>query len=159
MESYKGVPFNSKCGWSEGEYPNLQWEFIDEKCIPFIHFFNKIGLQTEFSCEGHEGANHDFTIIFHDSVTDESIAALLKKIRSIKEGTYGTFYKWMRYYNGGIHSNWMYNVECPSGYVYRSTQIDEDLRVFQAAYNMVDPFVESLKSLAELGCLPREGAL
>ena len=51
---------------------------IDELCVPFVDFFNKIGLKTQFSCEEHSDVQ-TFYIIFDKSVTDEMIIDFQKK--------------------------------------------------------------------------------
>lgn len=52
---------------------------IDTGCIPFVEFFNRIGLITKFSCYGHR-SYESFDIIFDEKVTIEMIEEFIKII-------------------------------------------------------------------------------
>ena len=57
---------------------NNIWD-IDIGCIPFVEFFNNIGLITKFSCYGHR-SYEEFMIMFDDTVTPEMIEAFIRII-------------------------------------------------------------------------------
>lgn len=91
----------------------INYDEIDEKCIPMVRFFNDIGLKTKFSCQGHDDlANNSFYVMFDESIGSSDIMDFLLRF----ENNYthspfaGRFFKWMRKMNGAIVSNWEYRV-------------------------------------------------
>ena len=91
---------------------DINYNEIDEKCIPMVKFFNDIGLHTKFSCQGHNNTKmNDYYIMFDESITDDDINVFLTKCSNNMDHTpfIGKFIKWARKMNDGIiHSNWMY---------------------------------------------------
>ena len=85
---------------------------IDDECVDFVLFFNRIGLKTKFSCCGH--GLSEFSIMFTKDVTDKQIEDFILKYRSDSEFTpfIGTFSKWLRKLNGKLQYNWVY--ACPT---------------------------------------------
>jgi len=90
----------------DGENP------LDSLCIPFLEYFNSIGLKTIESCEGHNLGleqpyepwilhNGMFYIIFDETVSDEDIANFTKPhgYGSFLRGNFVKFghrkFKWM----------------------------------------------------------------
>lgn len=86
---------------------SINYNEIDKKCIPFVEYFNKIGLETEYSCEGHF-VNEDFYIIFSNKVKDEQIERFILDRKERLQ--YGFFYKWCRIVKGNLQNNWVYIV-------------------------------------------------
>lgn len=89
----------------------VNYEEIDELCIPLVKFFNSVGLITEFSCQGHDNRLHNsFQIIFHKSVTDEIITEFIKKYSGNYEHSpfCGRFVKWARKLSGEVVCTWEY---------------------------------------------------
>ena len=82
----------------------IDYKNINEICVPMVKYFNSIGLNTKYSCQGHDDLNHIFFIQFKDSVSDEDIENFL----SHYENNYGNnpfngrFNKWMRKCNGRV---------------------------------------------------------
>jgi len=89
---------------------DIDYNEIDELCIPWVKFLNSIGLETKYCCQGHK--NDDFFfIILNESVTDEKIADFILRHQSPEYTPYGGFYKWMRKFpDGTLRSNWGYKV-------------------------------------------------
>ena len=73
---------------------NGKYEDNDDLCVPFISFFNSIGLKTQFCCQGHE-LYESFFIIFDKSVTDDMIFDFQRKYWYALDSTF-PFYKWSR---------------------------------------------------------------
>lgn len=89
----------------------INYNEIDEKCIPMVKFFNSIGLTTKFSCQGHDNIKeNEFQIMFEDTVTDDDIYEFLLECSAGRDHTplVGSFYKWARKMGDSIHVNWMY---------------------------------------------------
>ena len=82
---------------------------IDDECVDLVLFFNKIGLKTKFSCQGHE-PYEPFEIIFDDSVTDDQIIKFLSvNLNSYQHSNaIGKFAKWHRYMSGQLAINWIF---------------------------------------------------
>lgn len=82
---------------------------IDNKCVPLVKYFNSIGLDTKYCCEGHN-PNEPFTIMFEDYVTDEKIFSFIKQFSNKYDHTpfVGKFVKWARKMGGEIALNWVY---------------------------------------------------
>jgi hypothetical protein len=72
---------------------HIPYNDIDENMRELVYCFNKIGLTTEFCCEGHtNGACPE--IIFEDSIKESDID---KHLNILLNGTYtGEFYQWIR---------------------------------------------------------------
>lgn len=84
---------------------NIDYNLIDEKCIPLVKFFNSIGLETQFSCSGHEeNDNGVFHIMFSEKVTDKDIENLIIKYSNKYNHSpfLGKFMKWVRKLSGEI---------------------------------------------------------
>lgn len=94
---------------------DINYEEIDELCIPMVKYFNSIGLKTQFSCQGHEGRYSSFDIIFDRCVTDDMICEFLEKHSNQYNHTpfMGRFLKWMRKIDGVMSSNWSYFISYP----------------------------------------------
>lgn len=114
----------------------IDYSQIDIKAIPLVKFFNKIGLITEFSCEGHEGENiNRFGIIFDKCVTDKMIFKFLNVFQNgNKEITTviysGAFHKWCRLLNDEVQCNWLYIIDYSSIQINHRIAIN-DLRIFE----------------------------
>lgn len=106
---------------------------IDPLCIPMVNLFNKIGLKTEYSCQGHKNKedkeNFKFWIMFDSTVDDEDIVSFLQKMTtpskdypSLTTTLAGNFYKWVRIAGENeLLVNWMY--ECD----YRKVKTNQDV--------------------------------
>ena len=90
---------------------------IDRELEDLIDVFNlRLGLQTSYSCYGHENGEGTF-IVFDISVTDERILHLAEYLSKQKFSLewsmmnvltdFGTFNKWVRDTNG-LLINWVY---------------------------------------------------
>lgn len=91
----------------------INYDEIDELCVPMVKFFNNIGLTTEFSCQGHGNEFlNEFYIMFDQSVTDSMIYDFISKYSEGYSHTpfNGKFIKWIRKYDGDINSSWCYSV-------------------------------------------------
>lgn len=56
----------------------INYEELDEECIEFVKYFNKIGLETAMSCQGHNNSNmHKYWISFTKRIKDEDIRAFI----------------------------------------------------------------------------------
>lgn len=90
----------------------INYNDIDEKCIPMVKFFNSVGLTTKYSCQGHDSTNARFYIMFEESVCDENIIDFLTKFGNKYDHTpfVGMFQKWTRKISGVIQGNWSYSV-------------------------------------------------
>lgn len=87
----------------------IDYEEIDILCIPMVKFFNDVGLETEFSCEGHSGKFiNNFQITFSGGVTDKDIQLFLSKLSRSHTPLLGRFLKWTRKIDGHFVSNWEY---------------------------------------------------
>jgi len=72
---------------------NIPYNDIDENIKILVYCFNKIGLTTEFSCEGHKNGECP-TIIFTEEVNDVVID---KYMHILSNGEYiGEFKQWIR---------------------------------------------------------------
>lgn len=96
----------------------IDYEEIDPLCIPMVKFFNAIGLETEFSCQGHDtDLNNSFEILFSSRVQDCDIFDFLERFKN-KQKIYtpliGRFLKWMRKVEGEIVLNWVYSISFSS---------------------------------------------
>lgn len=101
----------------------INYDEIDKLCIPLVKLFNKIGLRTKFSCQGHDEFDRTFYIMFHESVKDAQIYRLnklcaKKRIKEMKYygdfWNYGKFLKWVRYTERGYRmTNWIYQIDFP----------------------------------------------
>ena len=82
---------------------------IDNKCVPLVKYFNDIGLDTKFSCEGYY-ISSPFQIIFEDYIADEKIFSFIEQFSNKCDHTpfVGKFVKWVRTLNGEIICNWVY---------------------------------------------------
>lgn len=94
-------------------YINNEWVQIDIPCVPIVLLFNRIGMRTQFSCQGDNNLEH-FEIIFDKEVKDETIIEFLEKFENhyTHSPFLGRFLKWTRKMNGRIVSNWTYS--CPT---------------------------------------------
>ena len=88
------------------EYPSN----MDKECIAICDFFNSIGLETVFSCCGHNV--EQFNIVFSNKVKTENIVEFLDLISQNYDHTplIGYFSMWVRKYKNKMISNWMYTV-------------------------------------------------
>lgn len=88
---------------------------IDIRCVNMVKFFNDVvGLDTKFSCEGHEGTfNTSFEIMFEDYVTDEQIGIFICKYFNEHNHSpfRGRFIKWARLVEGRLKTNWIYRAD------------------------------------------------
>lgn len=85
---------------------------LDKNIKKLVYLFNKIGLRTEFSCEGHEKYEHP-CIIFDSYVTEDDIHKVASKILSAN-GYLGEFHLWVRKDDSDdVCTNWMFLINCP----------------------------------------------
>lgn len=112
---------------------------IDTLCVPFINFFNNIGLKTVGSCEGHNNANlHKFYIDFSKEVSDDDIHYFMKKFPAPFYGVHnnmqikGHFIKICYGFsnNGSLIENWRYVVDLTGNYKQNQTIAYQDLKIF-----------------------------
>ena len=82
---------------------------IDDNCVQLVKYFNSIGLDTKFCCEGHN-TWEDYNIMFEDYITDDIIFSFIEKYSNCYDHTpfCGKFVKWARKMSGDIVTNWMY---------------------------------------------------
>lgn len=85
---------------------------IDEKCVDLVNYFNSIGLDTRFCCEGHNEVD-TFHIMFEDYISDEKIINFINRYSSKYDHTpfCGRFQKWCRKMSGNIVFNWEYTAK------------------------------------------------
>ena len=106
---------------------------IDAKCVDLVELFNQIGLKTEFSCCGHRRCV--FQIIFNQSVEDSDIYGLINNISAGRYQTplMGVFMKLVRYVNGSMQSNWVYQI---NEHPYQCAKIDYEFlsKFYNVAY-------------------------
>lgn len=95
---------------------------IDEKCVPLVNYFNSVGLDTKFCCEGHK-ANEPFFIMFEDYITTEKIVNFINEYSNKYDHSpfMGKFVMWARKINDKIVYNWEYLL-----YDKEHLQIDEE---------------------------------
>lgn len=88
---------------------NGQLYMIDTGCVDLVMFFNKVGLATKYSCEGH--LTSPYEIMFADNVSDEMIEDFLLKFENkyTHSPFLGRFLKWKRKMSGKIVDSWVYN--------------------------------------------------
>ena len=101
---------------------------IDRGCVPMVNFFNSIGFNTKFCCQGHEGESLEFNIMFEEILSQEDIVDFIKHFRNQHNHTslWGKFKLWCREINGNPSFNWIYeapNLGCAN----------EDLEKFKKA--------------------------
>lgn len=111
----------------------INYNEIDVLCRPIVKYFNAIGLDTKFSCQGHEGLNRSFQIMFQDYVTDEQIQSFLEQYSSKFSHSpfVGHFQKWMRKMSGKIATNWIYEVNFSPDYRMNQLRAQDDLKIMK----------------------------
>ena len=85
-------------------------EDMDEECIPLCDFFNSIGLETTYSCCGHDIG--PFWIMFSTKITEGDIRNVLDKCTN-KYGDLpicGYFIRWLRKNSNQFVDNWAYMI-------------------------------------------------
>jgi len=83
----------------------IPYDEIDPEMIEMLDVINfEIGLKTKFCCYGHKDGE-SFSVMFHESVTDEQIMKLAEHTGLDSENTYVTFSKWVRWHP--IDANWI----------------------------------------------------
>jgi hypothetical protein len=115
---------------------NIDYTQIDSLCIPFIQFFNEIGLTTKYSCQGHDNKlSNKFYIMFDDNVDDKKIERLIINCSNLHNhfSFRGQFVKWARKLNGKIQYNWMYETNV-GDYQLNQTLAHTDLKLMQSIY-------------------------
>jgi len=60
------------------EFPNIPFDEIDIEMHDLIYVLNKIGLKTQYCCQGH-GRRTPY-VIFDESVTDKQILTFIKDV-------------------------------------------------------------------------------
>lgn len=115
----------------------VDYDKIDKKCIPLVKFFNENGLETKYSCEGHDRSfMNSFYIMFSDNIDDTDIADFIDKFSNKYQHSpfMGKFLKWCRKMNGRISYNWVYEVSYGD---YKNNQnfADIDLKTMQNQLN------------------------
>lgn len=82
---------------------------VDDNCVPLVQYFNNIGLDTKYSCEGHK-LGENFEVMFEDYIKDEQIVNFIKQYSNKCNHTpfCGQFVKWVRKMSGQITFNWIY---------------------------------------------------
>lgn len=82
---------------------------VDEACVDLVAYFNTIGLDTKYCCDGKNNCGV-FYIMFEDYIDDEKIEQLLIKYKNKYNHSIftGKFSKWCRVLNGKIKYNWIY---------------------------------------------------
>lgn len=74
---------------------NLPPEIIDPWMIDLVYAFNRIGLRTQFCCQGHK-PDELISVIFDKSVTDKMIFRCAERMLLAGEEYYGNFELWVR---------------------------------------------------------------
>lgn len=126
---------------------DISYGDMDEKIIPLVELFNKIGLKTEFSCEGHPGyGRHIASVTFDESVKDEDIIELIELTKGI--ALYGRFYKWYRPvaeltksgFTGKfiVESNWVYRSDISTFYTDNQDRMIKDTKILT---ELVDKYI------------------
>ena len=90
---------------------NIPYNEIDALCVPLVRLFNEIGLETEFSCQGHDNnIRNQFYIMFSQKVSNVKIEEFLKSISDNSTHTplVGKFVKWARKSKGELIETWVY---------------------------------------------------
>ncbi|QDY27049.1 hypothetical protein [Clostridium botulinum] len=84
---------------------------IDDKCVPLVKYFNEIGLDTKYCCQGHNDYEN-FNIMFEEYITDEQMINFISEYSTKHKHSpfLGKFVKWYRKMSGEIVCNWMYIV-------------------------------------------------
>ena len=112
---YRGKVVDNTVFISEDDYLKslgIEVKELDKNIKKLVYLFNKIGLRTKFSCEGHE--EHEYPCIIFDSyVTEDDICKVASKILSAK-GYLGEFHLWVRKDDSDdVCTNWMFLINCP----------------------------------------------
>lgn len=56
----------------------VKYNELDPKCVEFVKYFNKVGLETAMCCQGHNKENlHKYWISFSKKVTDKDIMSFI----------------------------------------------------------------------------------
>ncbi|KFZ25828.1 MAG: hypothetical protein KQ78_01784 [Candidatus Izimaplasma bacterium HR2] len=71
------------------EFPNIPFNLIDEEMHDLIYMLNKIGLKTQFCCQGHQKTEP--SVMFAEEVTDAQIKEFMCHLPNIVK--IGSFYK------------------------------------------------------------------
>jgi hypothetical protein len=92
---------------------------LDYNCAALVLYFNKLGLKTQFCCEGHVDDSESeyrkdirkYYIIFDDDVTDEQIDKFVLKHKELWLKIH--FTKWHRQFGDEktCKMNWMFSCE------------------------------------------------
>ena len=81
---------------------------IDASCIPLCDYFNRIGFETSFCCQGHR-PGEEFVIHFNLNVPDCEMMAFIQLVEKANgKGSRGKFVKWYRCIGGVFLANWIY---------------------------------------------------
>lgn len=82
---------------------------IDSECVDLVILFNKIGLATKYSCQGH--TLNSYEIMFSEEVDDDKIEEFIMKFDNKYSHSpfVGKFFKWKRKVSGEIANNWVYH--------------------------------------------------
>lgn len=102
---------------------------IDTHCVQLVEFFNSIGLDTKYSCQGD--MVNPFYIMFEDYIEDDKIEGFLQRFPNKYGHTNlpANFVKWCRLMNGHIKYNWMLQSRFPI------ISINKMADIFKKEYN------------------------
>ncbi len=115
---------------------------IDEKCIPFCDILNRLGIHTDYCCEGHpwdderDQNGETFHIIFSNILPDAEIFALISLMDEVSplhyDRPFGVFQKFYRSIGGCLTSTWEYEIKI-SHEPLKSHLIEKEFSRFQRA--------------------------
>lgn len=102
----------------------IPYDIIDQNMKEILYLFNKIGLSTQFCCEGHEEGD-TFEIMLSPFITDEQVNDFLEKIKNSDGKPFYNFRKWnrevsgfkqsgnkiLRYEETTMFSNWIFTLD------------------------------------------------
>ena len=121
----------------------------DELCIPFCDLLNRIGLKTDYCCQGHpfdpgQGESKElFYILFDKNLPDGDVYTFLQMLDEVSQATAdprlrypnGFFYKRHWTDHGRISSVWVYKIDAADESIKRDI-IQSELDRFRQAENL-----------------------
>lgn len=119
---------------------DINYKELDEECIDFVKYFNKVGLETAMCCQGHNSNNmHKYWISFTKNIKDEDISNFINKFprpfyaRRDGKQVLGKFIK----INFGLSiegedlSRWRYELDMATNCLENQRLAKRDLEIFK----------------------------